>query len=75
MINEDVSDTSSFSLMTSITLGQMKEQQLLSQRKGDWEGGNNGDWYFLSKNIKVDPGSTNRTSLGLRLSMYIYMNL
>ena len=58
MINEDVSDTSSFSLMPSITLGQI-----------------NGDWYFLSKNIKVDPGSTNRTSLGLRLSMYIYMNL
>ena len=39
------------------------------------KGESNGDWYFLSKKRNMDSGSLCQTSLGLRLPMYIYMNL
>ena len=33
------------------------------------------NWFVFSKKRNDDPGVTHRLSLGLRLSMYIYMNL
>ena len=53
----------------------MSKTDLSVKGKVSEMGGSNGDCYFLSKKRNIDPGISCRTSLGLRLPMYIYMNL